>query len=443
MTNKTNVIQSVVIPFKKQNKSKCRRRKSLRLNEKKKGSITNVGGKIYFDFRYLGKRVRESSGLTWNKKNCTEVRNDLDKMIVAITSGTFRFSVSFPNSKEIVKQFFTEEERRLFSIQASPKDIKCKDYFDKWYNLLKDSGRVEERTLLGYKGYINLYLSPFFSKYTFAELNAVIFDRFISWAKKQCYRGNPVSNKSLNKKFTVLKMICKKVGIEYGWSNYNPFFNHKKLKENDSYDDIKPFSIEEQTQIVEQLPEHWKPYFKFAFNSGLRQGEQIALKPEDIDWENKILHIRRAMTLDEKGKQMEGKTKSKYSRRSFKLTVPMFEALKEQKKIYDQYKGTYFFCCSSGSQVCRSNLLNRIWIPTLEKAGMEYREMRQTRHTFATMALSSGESPLWIAKIMGHRNSEMIIKVYAKHIEKSDGNEDGKRMSDMIKERKGVESNNE
>ena len=51
--------------------------------------------------------------------------------------------------------------------------------------------------------------------------------------------------------------------------------------------------------------------------------------------------------------------------------------------------------------------------------------MRQTRHTFATMALSYGENPLWIARVMGHRDIEMIIKVYTRYVANSKGAEDG------------------
>jgi len=51
--------------------------------------------------------------------------------------------------------------------------------------------------------------------------------------------------------------------------------------------------------------------------------------------------------------------------------------------------------------------------------------MKQTRHTFASIALSCGESPLWIARVMGHRNMDMIIKVYSKYIVKASGAEDG------------------
>jgi integrase len=55
--------------------------------------------------------------------------------------------------------------------------------------------------------------------------------------------------------------------------------------------------------------------------------------------------------------------------------------------------------------------------------------MKQTRHTFATLALSLGENPLWIAKVMGHRDTEMIIRVYSKYVEDVRGTRDGSIMN--------------
>jgi integrase len=132
--------------------------------------------------------------------------------------------------------------------------------------------------------------------------------------------------------------------ILYGWgSTYNPFFGFRKLPpEGDSFDGIFPFSMDEQSKIIVCLPDHWKPYFEAAFKIGLRQGEQIAIKPDDIDWSKRLLHIRRAFTRDENGKVMLGKTKNKYSRRTIKLISVVYDALKAQKKIYDQFKGEYF-----------------------------------------------------------------------------------------------------
>ena len=71
-----------------------------------------------------------------------------------------------------------------------------------------------------------------------------------------------------------------------------------------------------------------------------------------------------------------------------------------------------------------SNVRIRVWIPALERAGIEYREMKQTRHSFATYHLSQGKNPLHIAKVMGHRNAEMVIKVYSKYIDDAVGIDD-------------------
>ena len=43
--------------------------------------------------------------------------------------------------------------------------------------------------------------------------------------------------------------------------------------------------------------------------------------------------------------------------------------------------------------------------------------MKQTRHSFGTYHLSKGTDPLKIAKVMGHRDAEMVLKVYGKYID--------------------------
>jgi hypothetical protein len=54
---------------------------------------------------------------------------------------------------------------------------------------------------------------------------------------------------------------------------------------------------------------------------------------------------------------------------------------------------------------------------TLTKAGLSRRTMYQTRHTFASNALAAGESPSWVAAMLGHANPEMLLfRVYARYI---------------------------
>ena len=427
--------QATVIAFPKQRKRAEKARKSG-LNHNKEGSVRNVNGAVYVDFMYLDERVRETSGLPWNENNAKAVREQLDRIIVAIKDGSFRFAEVFPQSKKA--EHFVAKEKKVFKIRETPEDVACKDFFDSWYDLLKSSGRVTGRTLLGYRRYMDLYLEPFFGEMALSDLNAASFERFIVWAKSQRYRKKEIAASTINKCFTILKIICKSAAIQYGWcESFNPFFGFRKLPEDDPYEEITPFSIDEQRGLVDCLPDHWKPYFRFAFAAGLRVGEQIAIRPEDIDWKAGLLHVRRAMTLDEDGKRVMGRTKNRYSRRTIKLIPAMLLALKAQAEIYDRFKGEYFFCTATGACVDINNLRDRAWRTALKKAKIPYREMKQTRHTFATVGLSCGENPLWVARVMGHRNTEMIIRVYGKFIENANGTPDGGLLNAVLQGDKG------
>ncbi len=61
----------------------------------------------------------------------------------------------------------------------------------------------------------------------------------------------------------------------------------------------------------------------------------------------------------------------------------------------------------------------------MEKAKLPLRKMKQTQDTFATSAGSYRENPLWIARIMGHRDPGMAIEVYSRYVENFMGEHDG------------------
>ena len=52
----------------------------------------------------------------------------------------------------------------------------------------------------------------------------------------------------------------------------------------------------------------------------------------------------------------------------------------------------------------------------LKDLGLALRRPYETRHTAATLWLASGESPEWVAKQLGHTNTEMLFRVYSRFI---------------------------
>ena len=260
----------------------------------------------------------------------------MDKIIIAIRDGSFCFASVFPNSKKT--DYFSDQEHFLLGKNIDPEHLLLKDYAWEWHRTHKESGRVTERTLLSYKEQIRLHLIPYFENYSFKELNAARLDDFVTWARKQKYKQKTASNKSINKYLVPMRMICTHAAIKFDWGAiYNPFFEFKKLREESNSSKTTPFSVEEQSKTIMTLPDQWKPYFQFAFCSGIRQGEQLALKIKNIDWSKNVIHIRRANTLDENGHQIIGKTKNKYSRRTLELFPIMREALLIQEKTSKKY----------------------------------------------------------------------------------------------------------
>lgn len=414
--------------FQSTNTSHKARSKQLGLNVNKEGAVRNINGMVYVDFLYCGHRVRESSGLRWNNDNAKTVRNQLDKIALSIASGSFEFRTVFPKSKKV--EFFYDLERKLFGRTKQPSDVIFNNYVWEWYEMLKATGRIRERTLHGYKSLLRLYLEPFFGEMPFSDINAATLDEFTAWAKKQQYRNKPASNATINKCLVPLQMICNRAAIKYNWgSSYAPFFGYSKLEVENTGEQVDPFSLDEQASIISNMSEHWKPYFRFAFCSGLRSGEQISLRVNDLDLPKNCLNVRIAMTLNEDGKAVEDKTKNQHSRRTIILLPIMRKILEDQLEICTLLNSDFLFCTPNGTQVQRDNLRGRVWEPALVKAGIDYRPMMQTRHSFATTALALGENPLWIAKVMGHSTTRMVIDVYAKYIANQNGTLDGSKLN--------------
>ena len=66
-------------------------------------SIRELNGKLFFDFRYKGRRCREYTAIEDNKTNRTKMEKILKKIDEDIEADTFEYRRYFPNSKLAVK----------------------------------------------------------------------------------------------------------------------------------------------------------------------------------------------------------------------------------------------------------------------------------------------------------------------------------------------------
>jgi len=171
-----------------------------------------------------------------------------------------------------------------------------------------------------------------------------------------------------------------------------------------------PFDINEINAILDNAEGQARNLFQFSYFTGLRPSELIALEWQDIDWINGLVRVSRAVV-----EKQEKCTKTEAGERDVLLLPPALEALQKQKS-YTFMAGKRIFHNPRTNKPWETHgqIRKTCWCYILKKAGVRYRNPYQTRHTYASMMLSAGENMLWLAKQMGHRDTEMIIKTYGK-----------------------------
>jgi integrase len=171
---------------------------------------------------------------------------------------------------------------------------------------------------------------------------------------------------------------------EYLPKNQHKWFVRQREQERD----IDPLSSEEMLAFLQALPEpRWVRYFILAFGTGLRPSEQFALEWQHIDFKAKLLHIRQGFV---KGRLTIVKTKA--SKHDVDMLPHVEEVLCKHRGAIEG-KAQYVFSNTEGGPLHLDNLRNRIWNPTIERAGLRSRNPYQTRHTFASLMLRQGEDP--------------------------------------------------
>jgi integrase len=350
--------------------------------------VREIKSGYVIDFTLDQQRYIETIHAPKNKSAYKRVKEQESLYRMAISLTDKAIAARFPNSKIIQKAFGREGDN--FTIDQ---------YCSIWFG--RHQANWSHTTIRGYTQKYNSHIKENFGSLRLQDFTPSIYH---DWAKKQSLSG-----KTINDIRSILYQIFKEAFFD-DVINANPVEKTRRSKVLQK--EPEPFNETEMNKILSELEEPYRLYFQLAFYTGMRTGELLALRWEDVDLENKKIYVRKSISH---GIEKEPKTKS--STRNMDMHDSAYEALQALKNKHFKDKYRVFINPKTGVAYKNAEGINKyIWKKAIKKSKVKDRCPYTTRHTYASMMLSEGKNPMWVATQMGHSDWGMIRKIYGRWI---------------------------
>jgi integrase len=171
--------------------------------------------------------------------------------------------------------------------------------------------------------------------------------------------------------------------------------------------------------------ERYRVLFVVTLTTGLRRGEAIGLRWEDVDFEQRWLHVRQNIT-DVNGHLNKGKPKTPSGQRDVKLPPSAVPLLLEHRKRQLEQRlaagskwegagefGDLVFTTGYGKPLHPRNVYRRL-TQLIQRAGLPHTGLHGLRRTASSIAHDGTKDMLAVAQMLGHAAPDITAKHYTK-----------------------------
>jgi len=173
-------------------------------------------------------------------------------------------------------------------------------------------------TQVTYEGYLKKWIIPRWRAYRLTDIKAVEVER---WLKSLCFpkTGVPLARGSKAKIRHIMSALYSHA-IRWEWADKNPITSVRQSAKRQKAPEV--LTPEEIVAILKQLPEPLRTMIELDAFTGLRRGELIGLRWEDVDFEDLVLHVRRSVV-----ERVQGSPKTEASQKDVPLDAQLAESL--------------------------------------------------------------------------------------------------------------------
>jgi integrase len=179
--------------------------------------------------------------------------------------------------------------------------------------------------------------------------------------------------------------------------------------------------------------------YHLAVKTGMRKGELLGLKWDDLDWQKGLLRVQRQIQRVPNQGLVFVPPKTRSGRRTLQLGEQMLQTLQDhwgnQKSLKlmtgDKWQDHgMIFTSSIGTSIDQRNL-DREFKAILKRSGLEEIRFHDLRHTAASLMLNNGVPVLVVSKMLGHAKTSTTLDIYG-HLIPVMQSEAARIMDDLI-----------
>ncbi|MEH7445189.1 site-specific integrase [Bacillus sp. JJ1122] len=291
-----------------------------------------------------------------------------------------------------------------------PSNTLYKDFLEQWYSVKQSSIGIQ--TAKVYKQYIYSRIIPALGNISLSKINTMQVQFFVN-----SLNDEGLSSATVKKAIEIVRNSLE-YALDFEFINKNPATKVKLPKRN------KKEMIVWNEDEVNQFFRTGKDdplfiVFFLALMTGMRQGEILGLRWQDIDLEKGLLRIKQTLSHD--GKTFISGAKTQSSLRTINLSYQTLNILKKTRNsiakiklsmgsIYQDYD--LVACCQHGTPLNPANV-RRTFKKLIKLAGLPDIRFHDLRHTHATLLLSQGVNVKVISERLGHSNIKVTLDTYS------------------------------
>lgn len=327
-------------------------------------------------------------------------------------------------AKKLAEKAFFEFEQKCKGITTLNENMRFSELFD-WYISNYANTELKEVTVFNYDKTAKKHVIPVFGNYKLKDITTPKITEFYKTLVQLTSERPALKTITVKKIHTILSSVFH-CAVKQGFVENNPCKN--AIRPRIEYHE-KLFLNEEQAKHLMEVTEDYSVFniiVRTLLYTGMRKGECLALRWEDIDFKNNLINVCNTLSYAN-GKRFLSEPKTKKSRRSIKISDNVVDMLLHHK--YEEEKrvmklGTQFlhpemvFTTELGNYLDAS-YFNKKFKEFVSDNGLPPITTHDLRHCNATLLINAGIPLKIVSEHLGHCGVEVTANVYSHVLDKS------------------------